>query len=86
MEEVKKFLLESDRTEEEQLEDLFDVIDFDNQGQINKNKLKIIINEMTGETISDVEAEEMIRLVRNEEGELDKESFLKLKDMKVESN
>lgn len=35
---------------------------------INKNKLKIILQELTGETISDIEAEEMIDLLKNDKG------------------
>ena len=49
IEEVMKFLKESEMTPEEEIEDIFEYIDYDKQGQINKNKLKIIMQEITGE-------------------------------------
>lgn len=86
IDEVKKFLMDSEKTPEEEIDDIFDYIDYDKQGQINKNKLKIIMQEITGEQISDIESEEMINLLKNERGVLDKKSFRKLMDMKIEVN
>lgn len=49
IDEVKDFLLKSEKTPIEELDDIFDYIDYDKQGLINKNKLKIILQELTGE-------------------------------------
>jgi Ca2+-binding EF-hand superfamily protein len=82
--ELRKQLCKSKRTQEEEMAEIFNYIDYDRKGEINKNKLKIIIQELTEENISDKEAEEMIKLLQNKKGVVDLESFLKLNHMKVD--
>ncbi len=82
VEELKEYLMNSERTYEEEINDIFNYIDYDHKGEINKNKLKIIIDELTAERISDNEAEDMISLLQNEKGFIDKQSFQAIKNMK----
>lgn len=84
--EVKEFLLKSENSPKEELDDIFDYIDYDKQGVINKNKLKIILQELTGEMIGDNEAEDMIALLQDDSGELKKENFQKVNNIKIEIN
>ena len=75
VDELSEFLMNSERTYEEEFSDIFNYIDYDHKGEINKNKLKIIIDELTQEKITDNEAEDMINLMKNDKGFVDKESF-----------
>lgn len=50
---IKEMLLNMDKSENERLREIFNYIDYDKQGDINRNKLKIMINDLTGEVISD---------------------------------
>ncbi len=84
VDELRKQLCKSKRTQDEEMVDIFNYIDYDRKGEINKNKLKIIIQELTEENISDKEAEEMIKLLQNKKGVVDLESFLQLSRLKVD--
>ena len=84
VEDVRQRLLKNRRTEEEEMTDIFNYFDYDHKGEINKNKLKIIVHELTGENLPDKEAEDMIKLLQNESGVVDLESFMQIIDLKVD--
>ena len=84
VEDVKNRLLKNKRTEDEEMTDIFNFIDYDNKGEINKNKLKIMVQELIGENLFDKEAEDMIRLLQNENGVVDQKSFLQIMNIKID--
>lgn len=84
VENVRRDLLKNRRTEKEEMIDIFNYFDYDHKGEINKNKLKIIVQELTGEALSDKEAEDMVRLLQNEKGVVDQDSFLRIMDLKAD--
>ena len=84
VEDVKNRLLKNKRTEEEEMTDIFNFIDYDNKGEINKNKLKIMVRELIDEQLSDKEADDMIRLLQNEKGVVDQQSFLQIMNIKID--
>ena len=84
VEDVKNRLLRNKRTEEEEMTDIFNFIDYDNKGEINKNKLKIMVRELIDEQLSDKEADDMIRLLQNEKGVVDQQSFLQIMNIKID--
>lgn len=84
VEDVKQKLLQNRRTEKEEMIDIFNYFDYDHKGEINKNKLKIIVQELTNENLLDKEAEEMIALLQNEDGVVDQNSFLRIMNMKLD--
>ena len=85
VDELSEFLVNSERTYEQEVSDIFNYIDYDHKGEINKNKLKIIIDELTQEKITDNEAEDMIKLFQNDKGFVDKESFQEIKGLKFDN-
>jgi len=82
--ELKKALLRKPQNQTEEMTELFNILDYDQKGNITKTKLKIMIKELTDETISEQEADEMIALAANEKGVIDLEGFLNLLHMKIE--
>lgn len=84
VEDVKEKLLKNKRTEKDEMIDIFNYFDYDHKGEINKNKLKIIVQELTNENLTDKEAEEMIKLLQNDKGVVDQNSFLKIMELKVD--
>lgn len=82
--ELKQALLKKQQTQTEEMSELFKILDYDHKGEVTKTKLKIMIKELTDETVSDQEAEEMIALIANDSGVVDLEGFMSLMHMKLD--
>ena len=82
--ELRRNLLKKHQTQKDEMEEIFNYLDYDDKGEINKNKLKIMIKELTDETISDLEAEDMVRLLAGTKKVVDLAHFLELIEMKIQ--
>ena len=83
LDELNKGLLKNRTDPVDEMREMFRHLDFRKCGKLNQNHLQIMITDITGEKISNVEAEEMIQLLASNEKEITEEDFLKLLSMKI---
>lgn len=86
IEDLKNALKNNERTIEQEMGEIFELLDYDKKGSISKHKIKIIAKELLNEEISDNEADDMIRLFsKSDPNYLNKEEFMAIKNLKLSS-
>ena len=60
---LRDYLSNNKKSSVEEIHELFSYIDYDHKNEINKNKLKIIVNELMGENLTEEEALDMIKIM-----------------------
>lgn len=87
VEALKSYLKKNEKTLEQEMNEIFEFLDYDNKGTISKHKIKIIAKELLQEEISDLEADDMIRVfARKDPNYLTKEEFMSIQKFKIDSS
>lgn len=67
---MKKYLRDTDQNEEELLTDLFNMLEYENNGRLTINKLVLLSKEKFGVHIEDDEAKEMLQALGIKRGRI----------------
>jgi len=86
IEDLKKYLKKNEKSMEQEMTEIFEFLDYDKKGSVSKHKIKIIAKELLNEEISDLEADDMIRLfAKTDPNYLTKEEFMAIQKIKMDS-